>query len=451
MASEVVYKRKADNSLEQRKAKHVKGTGHSCMDNGNASRDVSSSSSHRDGRTSSANNDTRRNSQDRRSEKHVANALPDLVTLAWGNLSSKKPPSQGLCITGLPEATGTKRSESLGHAMVTRGIAKSMTQNALFNTGELLEKIITCLPAQTLIRVRRVNRIWNHTILTLPETRRTLFLDTEPLSRDFWVYDRRNDILQPYMSPMLEVYGTAWRDRQSYCRPTVLNPLLFAREKDFKTHREKVPDLHDRARTCESLRFVARPDLSKPLGSALHHEMFVTQPPVSSVEFVFYYHDRALRRQQIYSPLQAKRLRIHQTGGVRFRHVLEAFVAAAQGGLRPAGYGLPDFTVRVKGTEKTKKLATVWMLGAIFVSEQEERQVEEMRKAWLVHGEDDTQPEEAAVQLSPQAKQHVAANNGRLIDFRPTSDDFVDKAFQVRGEERKGHGRFARGLHFASN
>ncbi|KAM3421452.1 hypothetical protein BST61_g1845 [Cercospora zeina] len=345
----------------------------------------------------------------------------------------------------LRDATTNERVKTPVHSMVTRRITKLMTNNALFDTGELLENIIVCLPAESLIKLRVVNKMWNHIILTLPETRRTLFLDAEPVRSDFWVYDRRNNILQPYVSSMLEVHGTDWVDWQSYCRPTVLNPLLFAREKDSKTHEEKVPDLHDRARTCESLRFVARPDLNRPLGSAFHHEMFVTQPPVSSVEFVFFYHDRALRRQRIYAPLEAKRVRIHQTGGVRLRHILKTFVAAANAGLRPAGYGLPDFAVRVKGTEKTKKLAAVWMLGAIFVNKKEQRQVEEMKKAWVGNSEENARSEEA-VQLSPQAKQQVMANNGRPIDFRSTSDDFVDKPFQVRGEERKGCSEFARGL-----
>lgn len=328
--------------------------------------------------------------------------------------------------------------------MTTRGITKLMTKNALFNTGELLEKIITHLPPEALVTLRGVNKTWNHIILTLPVTRRALFLEAEPVSHEFWVYDQRSRVLQPYEPSMLDVYGTAWRDRQSYCRPTELNPLLFSRDKDFNTGEEKIAPLHDRARTCESLRFIGRPDLNIPLGSSLHHDMFLTQPPVSTVEFVFHYQDRNLRRQRIYAPLQVKRIRVRQPGGVRFRDLLQAFIDAANSGLRPAGYGSPDFAVRVKGSPVTKKIAAVWMLGAIFVSEEEEKRIEAMREIWMARDQENGVLV-GELPPSPQAKQQMKANNGRLIDFRPTSDDFVDKPRKVRGEQGQGYGGLPRG------
>ncbi|GIZ38549.1 hypothetical protein CKM354_000196500 [Cercospora kikuchii] len=450
MASKMAPKRKACESFEQQAVtRQLKGTRRFPDDDNknNGSAGSSLTDSDRNEERPSTSSSKGCNEQDRRRDQHFTNVLPDLNTLSWGNLSANKPPPQALCFASSTPAPVTERSEVLGHTMITRATTKLMTKNALFNTGELLEKVITHLPAESLISVRRVNKTWNHIILTLPSTRRTLFLEAEPVSHEFWVYDQRSRVLQPYEPSMLDVYGTAWRDCQSYCRPTELNSLLFMRDKDLKTGEEKIAPLQDRARTCESLRFIGRPNLNIPLGSSLHHDMFLTQPPVSTVEFVFHYQDRNLRRQRIYAPLQVKRIRVRQPGGVRFRDLLQAFVDAATSGLRPTAYGPPDFAVRVKGSPVTKKIAAVWMLGAIFVSKEEEKQIEAMREIWVARDQENG-VSAGEMPPSPQAKQQMKANNGRMIDFRPTSDDFVDKPRKVRGEQGQGYGSLPRGQLF---
>ncbi|PIA97227.1 hypothetical protein CB0940_05962 [Cercospora beticola] len=453
MAGEMVKKRKACDSFEQQAVtRQLKG---SCRfpDSNKNNGSAGSSLAYRDqgsavGSQHSLTDSTEhRTSKDMRSGKSSASAVTDFNALSWGSLTCKHPPQDAFNFGDWQHPATEKQTTTSAHSMITRGTTKLMTTNALLNTGELLERIISHLPPESLVTLRRVNKTWNHIILTLPVTRRALFLEAEPLSHEFWVYDRSSRVLQPYEPSMLDVYGTAWRDRQSYCRPTSLNPLLFMRDKDPKTGEEKIAPLHERAKICESLRFVGRPNLNMPLGSSLHHDMFLTQPPVSTVEFVFHYQDRNLRRQRIYAPLQVKRIRVRQPGGVRFKDLLQAFVDAATLGLRPTAYGPPDFAVRVKGSPVTKKIAAVWMLGAIFVSEEEEKQIEAMREIWVARDQENG-VSVGELPPSPQAKQQMKANNGRMIDFRPTSDDFVDKPRKVRGEQGQCYGGLPRGQLF---
>ncbi|KAI5360455.1 Putative F-box domain-containing protein [Septoria linicola] len=338
-----------------------------------------------------------------------------LKTMSRGGLKCNAPPQH---VSGPANKKASRKAKSVAHTMITRRITKLQAFNAVFNTGELLEQILCFLPPEAIIKLRRVNKNWNHIILTLPTLRQKIFLQAQPLG-GFWVYDTVGRHLHPYIDGMSRAYGDSWQNRQTFCRPVQLNTMLFKRD----DRAERVPIFH-RAMICESLRLAARPDLLKRT-RCIYHEMFVTQPPVTTVEFTIFWHDRNLRRQGYHSPTRSTRLKVVRHGGVRFRDILVTFLKdvthpniykAVQNNMMPA----PDYCIRVGGN--TRKKTTIWTLGGIFVSEAERAMVEKLRE---------TPPlrmglsAPSLMTLSPQAMELIKANNDRKIDFRALEKSFT--------------------------
>ena len=313
---------------------------------------------------------------------------------------------------------------SKSHRMETRATRRYRTYNKVLNTGELLEKIIFELPPSAIVRLRRVNKTWKHIIMTLPCIRKKIFLDAEPLTKR-WVYDNHYGVLRPYTEGMEAMSDGQWGPRQSECAPSMLNPMLFRRE----DRAEPLP-LHDRAKLCETVRFAARPDIHLDLsgaGSSIYHGMFVTQPPVEIVQYMLWFQDRNVK-----GSLFSCRLQIKRTGGVRLGHILDTFKHGYQmadpitGEIRHVDPMLDPITgaprdLSLLVSDHTKKKTAIWMLGAIFVSDDEEAAVEKLRP----------QPK---VEFSWQAQEQMRQNNNKILDFRPTAENFIDRPHRVRGD-----------------
>jgi hypothetical protein len=93
---------------------------------------------------------------------------------------------------------------------------------------------------------------------------------------------------------------------------------------------------------------------------------------MTKVEFLFYYRHggRVKRRRREYAD-RAIRVRVENENGVRFRDVLETFIAHAGDGLRE----VPRTQYRI-----SLDASRLWMLGAVFATEEEVAMVERPSK-----------------------------------------------------------------------
>lgn len=105
--------------------------------------------------------------------------------------------------------------------------------------------------------------------------------------------------------------------------------------------------------------------------------MFVTQPRVSVVQFRFYF--RASKEGSTpYSAADGfKTVRIVKKEGVRLGHILTAFKIEASKSpqYRPSS----KLSIKVQSSSPARK-SVIWMLGAVFVSDEEKELVERMRE-----------------------------------------------------------------------
>lgn len=150
-----------------------------------------------------------------------------------------------------------------------------------------------------------------------------------------------------------------------YVKPAQLNPLLFKENPP-----EHKGSLVERMGRCESINFLARPDLAKQ--KSICHQMFISQPPATEVEFEFYYEKQKLPGRGIrYWGDDRVRVNVLNDQGVRFGDLVHAF-------LTTVGPGTPDqpscgYAVKVRPSR-------VWMLRVIFASEEEVASVERTSK-----------------------------------------------------------------------
>lgn len=263
--------------------------------------------------------------------------------------------------------------------------------------------------------------------MTLPCIRKKIFLDAEPM-KDTWIFDNSTDCLRPYTE---ELDGSgAWASYRSHCTPAMLNPMLFTRD----DRAEQVKFL-ERARLCERIRFTARPDMQIPFES-IYHDMFVTQPPVKLVKFDILYHDRDARRQGYRGPLRCSgRMVVERGDGVMFRDLLEDFERITSNATA-AHYSTPrNFAIKFSGVDPEKK-STIYMLGAIFVTDAEKAAVEAMNSCEEWEGQQWPGHEKPSPP-SPQAKALIKENCGKAIDFRPKIDRLQDELSGLEWYQRR--------------
>lgn len=313
---------------------------------------------------------------------------------------------------------------SKSHRMETRTTKRYNTYKKVLNTGELLEKIIFELPPSAIVKLRRVNKTWNHIIMTLPCIRKKIFLDAEPLT-DVWIFDSANSVLRPY-TEALEGSGS-WPGYKSHCTPAILNPMLFARD-------DNLVHLLDRARICEKIRFIARPDMQIPF-DRIYHDMYVTQPPVKSVEMDIRYQDRDIIRPGYRGPLRTQRMLVENEEGVKFRDMLDEFERLTSNATAWNWSTPRNLAFRVNGADPEKR-TKIYMLGAIFVTDAEKAAVEKLGPCEKWEGQQWPEHEKPPPP-SPEAKALIKKNCGKAIDFRPKIDRLQDQLDGLEWYQRR--------------
>ena len=238
--------------------------------------------------------------------------------------------------------------------MQTRGIKIGSTMNAVFNTIELLENILNHLSANDIIRARRVNRHWNGLILASPHLCRKLYL--QPTSR------RPSAVFDTKLKKFRKLQEGDDLTSRQLIKTGTINPVLF---KHLPANRR--PTLHHRYRVCETLILQARPDLKKEK-SLLHH-MYICMPPAEKVEFEFVFRQHKAKARdgtngdekgydfRYYGEDKRVRMRVSNAEGVKFKHVLDAFVSMVD---CPG----EELVVQVRGSR-------VWVPEIVFPSEEE--------------------------------------------------------------------------------
>lgn len=256
------------------------------------------------------------------------------------------------------------------HSMTTRLLSGLRAQQKVFSIHELFETILLHLPMEDIINLRRVSQRWDTTLRTSHALQRKCFFRRQS-NPETWVMDTQTDSLRP-----LVTYANAkdaeglWdaainKKRFLGSRPAILNPMLFTRGKD----NANIP-LLARARKCETIRFLSRPDLSKRY--SVYHDMYVTDPPVEAVTMCVWVTPRSNRR----GTGKMLKIEIKNKFGVKFKHVINSILGSVPetGACRSTEYSL-----RVKA-RKDQMTTAVWMLGATFATEEEKACVEGMIK-----------------------------------------------------------------------
>lgn len=308
--------------------------------------------------------------------------------------------------------------------MKTRSVKRTLTCNKVFNTGELLEKILFELPPHAIVKFRLVSKTWKHIIMTLPAIRQKIFLEPRPFD-DIWILDTATEVLRPYTAAH-DGGGDFLPKSKLHCTPATLNPMLFHREPEAESIA-----LIDRASHCEVIRFVARPNMLRRPFDGVYHDMFLTQPPIKMVEMRIKFHDRDQRRRGRSCPLQeSDSIRVERDEGVKLKDLLLEFQNAMEGGEDGMVRDLA-IKVRDRGGNRndlqTEKASLLYFLGAIFVDEEEKATINAMKPAEERWSGEATSP--VVVALSPQAKELAKGNCGRMIDFRGVEER--------RGEEER--------------
>lgn len=105
--------------------------------------------------------------------------------------------------------------------------------------------------------------------------------------------------------------------------------------------------------------------------------MFVTQPPVSVVQFTFYFNASKTPGKHYRRADDHRTVRIVKESGVRFGHILAAFRIEAA---RTPEYRLSSkLSIKVHSSSPACK-SVVYMMGAVFVDEEEREEIEQHRE-----------------------------------------------------------------------
>ena len=238
--------------------------------------------------------------------------------------------------------------------MLTRGITSSHPRNAVFNTAELLENILLAVSPKDVVAARRVNHHWNALIITSTHLQRKLFLlpvKVQPL----WTFDNNFAVFRKGPSGD-EVPAS---EDCAILAPGILNSLLFKINSP-----EQKGSLAQRATMCETMRLLARPDLTKL--DSIHHSMMVCMPPTDAVEFMFFYHKERRPFRSVHGE-SLVRARVENKNGVRFGDVIHSFLAEVGPGMP----GLPS-----DGYAIDVRRSKLWILGVVFPTEQEKATIE---------------------------------------------------------------------------
>lgn len=238
---------------------------------------------------------------------------------------------------------------------MTRGLATSMSRDAVFNTNELLETILLNLSIEDLLTARHVNQHWNLLIVRSPRLRRKLFLLQAP-KYHFWTYDRMTEDLREYAAGDSTRFGKTWTEHQNVALPSTVNPIIF---------KENGPGVKGsmvrRARYCESMYFKASPDLKKM--DSLVNEMFLALPAPREVEFKFYYHRRKPKGRRSFYGNGCVKARVENKCGVTLAQLLDAFCQEAEK-KRIMKESVEDYVICTHSS-------AVWMFGHVFPTQEE--------------------------------------------------------------------------------
>ena len=240
--------------------------------------------------------------------------------------------------------------------MVTRGVAASISREAVFNTNELLELFLRHLSMEDLLTARHVNQHWNLLIVRSPRLKQILFRRQAPRYR-FWVFDLRTEALREYQPGDHRRFGLAWTERQNVALPSIINPLILK-----KNGPGIKGSLAYRAKYCESMTLKASPDLKNV--NSLIYEMFLCLPAPKEVEFKIYYHKRkpvGSGKRKFYGD-DYVRGRVCNKYGVTLGDIIDKFLSAA--GRYALNESPQDYVI-------CEKSSVLWLFGHIFPTDEE--------------------------------------------------------------------------------
>lgn len=107
--------------------------------------------------------------------------------------------------------------------------------------------------------------------------------------------------------------------------------------------------------------------------------MFVTQPPVSVVQFRFYYHATQEPSRPFGRADDFRTVRVVKKEGVKVGHMLAAFKLELQKSQDYQFNSELSISIKAHSSSPARK-SVIWMLGAVFVSDEERSRVEKYRK-----------------------------------------------------------------------
>jgi hypothetical protein len=245
--------------------------------------------------------------------------------------------------------------------MSTRGLTRSVARNAVLNTQELLELILTNLSIADLLTVRQVNSHFNTLINTSPKLQRKLFLAPIPV-KHVWACNLKTAEIKP-MLLTTPVTGQRRKDNNVFM-PTTINPFIFKEKSD-----KEMGTFMSRAVYCEAFFFTARLDLRLLDERSLVGKMFVCNPPTDEVVLRFVYGDRVPAGSGMRVQYTRRlRVKIERKEGVRVKDVVEGFVKYADSAV---GWGSSG-----EGWKLDLVQSFVWVKKMIFASEKEREMIE---------------------------------------------------------------------------
>lgn len=259
-------------------------------------------------------------------------------------------------ITFATTTSYTNPPEAGASTIVTRGVAASVSRDAVFNTNELLELILRHLSMEDLLTARHVNQHWNLLIIRSPRLKQILFLRQSRKYR-FWVFDLRTEAIREYQLGDHKRFGPAWNNRQNVALPSIINPLLI---------KQNGPGIKGslayRAKYCESMTLRASPDLKNQ--DSLIYEMYLCLPAPREVEFKIYYHKRKPqgRGRVKYYGDDWIRGKVSNKCGVTLGDVIEKFLSAVE--KHAVNEKVEDYVI-------CEKSSVFWLFGHIFPTEGE--------------------------------------------------------------------------------
>ncbi|KAK5169612.1 uncharacterized protein LTR77_005589 [Saxophila tyrrhenica] len=246
------------------------------------------------------------------------------------------------------------------HGKLTRGVTTAMSRNAVLNTQELQELILSHLPSKDLLTFRGVSKHWNGLITKSPELKKKLFLFGKA-NGSFWFLNAKSGKIEAYSKYEKKTVSGNLTEHHEPLAPAQLNTDLFINVSAKRS-------LIHRAYYREDIVFKATPDLSKH--DSIFNRMHVCQPPVSHVNFKFVFSSQPFKRyRRVHDFIHEIRAEVFNTRGVKYGDILRKFRSEVKAQLLVTDAEVDKYAISIVASR-------VWVPVRIFVTDKEFEAVE---------------------------------------------------------------------------